>query len=218
MKYIIAILSICTYACSSHTTSENKHIEYKTRGGERASSVSANNLIKTIHLYENEIWHGQIQKIKDTYARANKVIEDKEIIDFSIAFFKVLSMNEDLDQEIFCLSRKQNELPNIDSLKYLYSAEKQLDRMITIILPFTKCSNNQICFCAIESEKYFEYLNDVLIILRDVDYRNLKNSEMPEGIPPEVLKAKAKLIEQRDRMAMSIISLYSNIADSRLAN
>jgi hypothetical protein len=182
----------------------------------KEASEYASNLVQKLQIQDYANWKVSIQKIRDTYAGVIKVLEDKEAVHFSIAFFKVLSIAEDLDQQIWNLSNSPNEFPNTGTLKFLYKAEKVLDEVISIVSQFKKSYNHEIQYCAIQTENYFEFQKALFLSIRDIDYRNFKTTDMPDRIPPEVIKSYAKFLEQREQMTDAVISLYSNLADKNL--
>lgn len=219
MKAAIPILALIATACTTqYYVSPGVAINIAGSHADFTDAVAASTLVKKIQSHEYKKWERDIQKIRNAYARVIKVLEDKEAVQFTVAFFKTLSLSEDLDRQIFELSNGHQDLPNMDTLKFFYTAEKELNHMIAILSRFANSSNLEVKYCAVEAERYFHYQRDFFIAIRDVDYRHLKTYDIPFGIPPEVLKANAKLLEQREQMSKELISFYEKLADANLAD
>jgi hypothetical protein len=170
----------------------------------------ASELLKRLQAYEYSKWVNSVQKIRNAYTNVMKLLEDKESIQFSVAFFKVLSISEDFEQRVFDLSQGSDELPNIEVLKFLYKSEKELNEMISVLTSFANSANDRIKYCALEAERYFQCQRDFFIALRNVDYRKLESNDDPFAIPPEVLRANARMLEQRDQMSETVIAFYNS--------
>jgi hypothetical protein len=209
MKILIPVLSLMTCSCAQYTIIPNMYVNAPEEDSSQPGDAS--HLIRTIQRHDSEKWRTDIQKIKDTYTRAIKVLDDNETIQFTVAFFKMLSVSEDLNQQILELSKNPKELPNVGMLKLLYKVEKELDEMIALAHLFAGSSNFEIQQCAIDVAQYLRCQKHLFIAIRDVDYRGLK------GIPSEVLRADAKFLEQREQMANRLTAFYANLADERLS-
>lgn len=173
----------------------------------------ASELLKRIQSYEYSKWVNNIQKIRNAHTNVMKLLDDKESIRFSVAFFKILSISEDFEQRVFDLSQGSDDLPNIDVLKFLYKSEKELNEMISTLSPFTNSANDQIKCCALEAERYFQCQRDFFVAVRNVDYRRLESNDVPSAIPPEVLRANARMLEQRDQMSETVIAFYNSFGN-----
>ncbi len=217
MKLLILLTSIVATSCTYNTVTPNVLVAEKEYKNDFSNSEQAAHLIQIVQSHDYESWKGDIQRIRNTYARAIKVLEDKEEIQFTLSFFKTLAISETLDEATFYLTNSPDPLPNIDALKYFFKAEKLLDEMIEQMASFKNSPVIGVQYCAKESAKYFEYQKDFLSSVRNVDYRNLKKRDVPLGIPPEVLRANAKLLDQRERMTDGLIAFYANIAEKGIA-
>ena len=216
MKSYIALLALIASSCANYTISPAVVINnIPEESALTFESEKASHLLKTLRKHDYVRWENEIRKIRNAYTTIIKILDEKETVQFTVAFFRVLSLSEDLDRQVFTFYEWRDDLPNIDVLKFLYRAEKELDKMVALLSPFTKSSNHEIKHCAAEAERYFQYQRDLFITVRDVDYRNLKACEVPSEIPPEVLRANAKLLEQRDQMSACLISFYENFAEKR---
>lgn len=205
MKFLTPLLLLIVSSCSYY----NVNSEQKTQF---IQSEKASHLVQRVQAHDYKKWKLDIERIKDTYARVIKILDDRQSIQFTVAFFKVLSLDEELDNRCWNLSHRKNDLPNTDTLKFLYHSEKAIDEMMAIVSPFTESPNVEIQHCATETEKYLEYKKDLLAAIRDVNYLDLEASV----VPSEVLRANARFLEQRDQMTQSLIVFYADLADVRL--
>ncbi|MBU6383085.1 MAG: hypothetical protein KGR16_02065 [Verrucomicrobia bacterium] len=225
MKPHIAILALIASACTCRTaynaTAYTIINEEQHQNTDRP--VIASKFVQKIRSYDYQTWENDIQKIRNTYLSVVKNLHDKEAIQFSGAFLKALSLSEEFDKQVFGLSKRKLSLPNMDTLKFFYTAEKKLDEMISLLSPFTNSSSSATKLCATEAVKYFQYQKEFFVTVRDVDYSTIPESaiqeaiqeqeqDIPTLIPAEVLKANAKLLEQRDEMVNRVVLFYDSFA------
>ena len=192
MKLPILLTAIVATSCTYNTVTPGLPFAATDCKNDFSNSEQAAHLIQIVQSHDYESWKTDIQRIRNTYARAIKVLEDKEAVQFTLAFFKTLSISEALDTETFYLSNRQDPLPNIDALKYFFKAEKLIDEMIELVAPFKNSSVSEVQYCAEESAKYFEYQKDLLSSVRNVDYRNLKQRRCTIGNPSRSSKSKCE--------------------------
>ncbi len=175
---------------------------------------SAASLLKKMQESENGKWMLDLQKVRNSYAAVLPVVEDEQVVKFSVALFKSLALNEELDLDASWLPHSKERLPNTTALKFFYEAEKRLDSMISLIREFVDCPQEDVKICAAKTVKYFQFRKDFFAAIRDVDYRRLRKRDVPMEIPPEVLRAGAKMLEQRDEMVFLLTGLYMSFPRS----
>lgn len=210
MKKYLLIVATLLGSCTQNYRIESRALTISDSSLHLSQQEKASALLKRIQAYEYSKWENCVQKIRNAYTNVIKVIDDKESIQFSVAFFKVLSISEDFEKRVFYLSQGSNDLPNIDVLKFLYKSEKELDEILNSLRPFTSSSNEKISRCAQQAEGYFQFQRDLFIAIREVDYRKLHSNNIPDAIPPEVLRANARMLEQRDQMSKTLIEFYNS--------
>ena len=211
-----SVLALLATSCSQYDTQAAVYVmTYDQEEKVKFASEDACHLIQIIQHSHHENWKATIQKIQNTYTRVIKNLDDKEVNQFTIVFFGALSKSEDLDLQSLDLLNANSTLPNTDSLMFLYRSEKELDTIIELVNHCTDSTNKEIKYCASAAKSYFECQKNLFIAVREVDYRNLQKCDIPERIPPEILRANAKLLEQRDHMSRLVIEFYENFADAK---
>jgi hypothetical protein len=172
------------------------------------NSETASHLTSVIQKPTFIDWKFDITRIRNAYARVVCVLEDKEAIQFSSVFLKALTKSEELDMQALCLSDSRENLPNTEALKFYYKAERELDAVIASLAAFTQSSNQEIKECASEAERYFNCQKDLYISIRSVDYRLLKQG----NVPHDVLQVNAKMLQQRESLCECLVSYYDRFS------
>lgn len=211
MKKIIALTSLLFGSCSYHLHQTPQN-EIQVPSNSSFAAAQATKLIQEIEADYASQWAENIRKMKDTYSRVIKVIDDKEATSFTVVFFKAISLDEDLSKAFRSLSTSSDFLPNTEALKLCYAAEKRMDGVLALIAPFTDSADLRIQLCSKEAEKYFQFQKDLIIAIRNVDYKNLKASDIPSRIPSDVLSLNAKLREQQEELFRSILEYYNHFS------
>ena len=213
MKYVLPFLTLAVFSCSC-VNSEPPVVQNNRPLRDKKMTPAPCSLVAYyVQSYDAEMWEKIILKIRNTYANVAKIIDDKESIDFSVAFLNGLSISEDLDQKsrgLYVI--EEGYLPNTESLKFFYRAEKEVDNLLSSLNRFSTSRNNEIKQCASEVTAYLHAQKDFFIAIREIDYQSLELSQLSQAIPPEVLRAHAKLLEQRESMAQYLISFYESFA------
>lgn len=203
--FFLMISSACTYNFTP-VPAVNQEIQVSNQ----FDPESAAGLYKRLNGCEIGKWNLDLQKVRNSYTAVLPVLDDERIVLFSVAMFKTLSMNEELDLAADWLPHLKDSLPNTKALKFFYEAEKQLNMMIALIREFIDSSQEEVKQSAMEAVKYFQFKKDCFSAIRDVDYRRLNKRDVPMDIPPEVLRANAKMLEQRDEMVLLLTRLYNS--------
>ncbi|HSX26523.1 MAG TPA: hypothetical protein VLE89_05900 [Chlamydiales bacterium] len=171
-------------------------------------------LMAKIQSQDYEMEKEASREIRDSFARIIKFPENEELSRFTTLFFKELDLSESLNKESLSLpADPRYALPNTNALKFFYRAERELNRAIDTMRPFTSSTNKQVQNCAREAELLFQSQRDFFASIRDIDYRELSTSDIPDKIPSEVLRAHAKLLEQQDRTFREFNTFFSYLAD-----
>lgn len=205
VPFFILLSSACTY---NYTPVQ--FVNREAQAPDQFDSESAASLLKRIQECENGKWMLDLQKIRNSYAAVLPVMDDEQAVLFSVAMFKALARNDELDLGAIWLPCPKEALPNTIALKFFFEAEKELERMAASMREFVDCPQADVKRCATEAMKYFQFRKDCFAAIRDVDYRRLKKKDVPMEIPPEVLRENARMLEQRDQMAQSLVEFYNS--------
>lgn len=215
MKRLIVLVtsSLLTNACYS-SYAPNETIKLVTQATPTpatpvaAKPISVDYLAFSIESKKYEETSRKARRIKDAYARIIKFPENQELIHFSTAFFNGLSISEDLDRESILLPEDtQYDLPNANRLKFSYKAERDLNDVIGTFSKFINSPHQKIKQHAAEAVNYLQSQKEFFVAIREIDYRQLTE------IPPEILLANAKLLEQQDRTFDLFHNFYSELSD-----
>ncbi len=211
MKYVLPLLPLIICSCVADN-SEVSIVKLEiTRQDENMHPAPCSVVTDYVQSYDNDRWEKTIQRIRNTYTNVVAIVSDKETIDFTVAFFNALSASEEIDQQSRNLyETNHNHLPNTDSLVFFYRAEKKFDELLTLLNQYANSSNKKIKECAMEAEDYIRCQKNFFIAIREIDYRTLELSRLSQVMPPEVLRAHAKLLEQRESMSNLLISFYES--------
>lgn len=171
-------------------------------------------LMAKIQIQDYEEEKEASREIRDSFARIIKFPENEELSRFTTLFFKELDLSESLNKESLSLPADSRwALPNTNALKFFYRVERDLNRAIDTMHAFSSSTNKQVQNCAREAELLFQCQRDFFASIRDLDYRELSPSDIPDKLSPEVLRAHAKLLEQQDRTFKEFNTFFSYLAD-----